>query len=134
MSCKQRRPSYPLQPWWLELMPLPMPEPEHPDEGFDTNIEPPKQPETVSDSRQRLEQAARVSFHENAEAESLVDLVKIYDEARDQRTSKRLRELLKLRKRTRELGAEVSDFELERYDDSPARDVITSWRRRWSRC
>jgi len=64
---------------------LGMPEPVHPDEGIETDVEPPKQPETVSDSRRRLEEAAAAhgkpfSFHENAEAELLVDLVK-YDQA-----------------------------------------------------
>jgi len=107
---------------------LGMPEPVHPDEGIETDVEPPKQPETVSDSRRRLEEAAAAhgkpfSFHENAEAELLVDLVKICDEARDTRRDERLRKLLKLRKEARKLGAEVTAPELRRHDRSRTRDV-----------
>lgn len=78
--------------------------------------------------RERLEQAAGVGFHDDTEAKQLVDLVKDWSEVRSVRRSDRLQALLKLRKQARSLGAELTDFELLRYDDSPTRNVTD---RRW---
>jgi hypothetical protein len=100
-----------------------MPEPVHPDEGIRTDVELPKQSTTVSDRRKRLEQAAGVSFHDDAEAELLVHLVKNWDEARGVRMSDQLQKLLWHRQQVRALGGEVTAFELERHDDSPVREV-----------
>jgi hypothetical protein len=99
-----------------------MPEPVHPDEGLRTDVEP-KQPATVSDSRKRLEQAAGVSFHDDAEAQLLVDLVKDWDAAHDDTPrSDRLQKLLKLREQAQALGAKVIAFELDWHDTSQRRD------------
>jgi hypothetical protein len=64
-----------------------------------------------------------VSFHDDAEAQSLVDLIKDWDEARNARPSDQLRKLLKLRRQARALGGEVTAFELLKHDESPTRDV-----------
>jgi hypothetical protein len=102
--------------------------PSHPDEGMKTDVEPPKRPAPVNDSRKRLEAAAAergkpFSFHDDAEAQLLVDLVKDWDEAGGAGMSDRLRELLRRREQVRALGAEVTAFELTQYDDSPAGKV-----------
>jgi hypothetical protein len=103
-------------------MPYRMPDPEHPDEGMPIDVEPPKQPATISDSRKRLEEVASergkpFSFHEDAETESLVDLFKDWDEVCDAPNSGRLKKLLKLREQARKLGGDATHFELKWYDD-----------------
>jgi hypothetical protein len=118
---KQKRPTS--RKRWIAAALKALDTPVRPDEGFETNIKPPKRPATVSEGRKQLEQAAGVSFHDDAEAELLVDLVKDWDEARAARKSNRLRTLLKLRKQARALGAEVTAFELRLHDASPTSEV-----------
>ena len=69
--------------------------------------------------RKKIEAAAGVNFHEEAEAELLIEFVQIYFDDRQILSSKRLKELLKRRRRGRPLGDDVTDIELRMHDDRP---------------
>jgi hypothetical protein len=92
----------------------------------------------TGEERNKLEQAAGVSFPAVAgwcdDAELMVKLVQICDEARDDRMSDNLRKLLRLRRQAQALGAEVTAVksatvsELQRHDDSFPHNVTD---RKW---
>lgn len=79
------------------------------------------------EDRRKMEDAAGVSFHDDDEAESLVDCVRGWWEAVNDpdelSRTERLKGLLKLRPKVRELGADVKSTLLLAHDDSGLSNV-----------